>query len=477
MFISILYFISLMILISCFMIHKKSDNKINFIKWILISIASIYGYNIFIGMIFGLLNITLHIWLLSIINLILAGLFIIKTIRYKEVQKYTISRLDIRGTLIILIILGVMFVKDLYITNGDITHFAVDSAIHYRAAKHYSDYLKIFINVEDKSFFNFNVMQTGAYINDGIFMNVIHNLTNLDFPYIYQIFETVTLFISGLVFYAFIMDKIKTKRGLIASLILFGLYIYGYPYNSWIFGFSYLSVGIMCTTLLLSLVELIYSDEKIKKSISFTLIVLAGMGLTFSYCLFVPAVFSAICIYCFLKDLSNKDEKNYLKFFGKNTLIITGLLLVVTAFGIGYLFIPTFFIKGQTNLISALKIDGAVYSEKYVNFIPYLPFAMFYFVEIIKRIKNKSLRYQDIFSVFVVGFTALLYIGMMSGRMAKYYMLKMYFILWTAVFVAIIDIVNDNIEKRIFRLDGVLLFLLFVILLVKRISSEMIFRI
>ena len=474
---SILYILSIIFLISGFMIYKKSDKKLNFIKWLIVGIASIYGYNVLIGMVLGLLNITLYIWLLSIINLFIGCIFIYQPIKHKKIQKYTVSKLDIVGFLIILIIFLVMFVKDLYITNGDITHFAVDSAIHYRAAKHYADNLKIFINVEDKSFFNFNVMQTGAYINDGIFMNVIHNITNVNYAYLYQIFETVTLFISGLVFYAFFMEKIKTKRGLISSLVLFGLYLYGYPYNSWIYGFSYLSVGIMATTLFLSLVEFVYSEDKIDKKLSYSLIVICGMCLTFSYCLFVPAVFSAICIYCFLKDILNKDEKKYIKIFGKNTLIITGLLLIVTAFGIGYLFIPTFFIKGQTNLISALKIDGAVYSEKYVNFIAYLPFAAMYFVEIIKRIKNKSLRYQDVFSVFVVGFTALLYIGMMSGHMSKYYMLKMYFILWTAVFAAIIDIVNSSIDKKIFRLDGALLFLLFVVLLVKRVSAEMIFRI
>ena len=62
-------------------------------------------------------------------------------------------------------------------------------------------------------------------------------------------------------------------------------------------------------------------------------------------------------------------------------------------------------------------------------------------------------------------------------RCRKNDMLKMYFILWTAVFAAIIDIVNENIDKKIFRLDGALLFLLFVVLLVKRVSAEMIFRI
>ena len=122
----------------------------------------------------------------------------------------------------------------MYIHKGDITHWAVDSAIHYRAAKHYSDNLKIFVNVEDKTFFNFNVMQTGAYINDGIFMNVINSITGIDHCYLYQGFETLTLFLSGLAFYACVIDKVKTKRGLLGTLVLFAFYMYGYPYNSWI---------------------------------------------------------------------------------------------------------------------------------------------------------------------------------------------------------------------------------------------------
>ena len=100
-----------------------------------------------------------------------------------------------KAILLIFVIFGVMFFKDLYVHNGDITHRAVDSAVHYRAAKHYSDNLKIFINVEDKTFFNFNVMQTGAYINDGIFMNVINGITGIEHCYLYQAFETIILFV------------------------------------------------------------------------------------------------------------------------------------------------------------------------------------------------------------------------------------------------------------------------------------------
>ena len=56
-----------------------------------------------------------------------------------------IYMIDIFTILVLIIMFGVMFVKDLYIYKGDVTHVAIDSAIHYRAAKHYSENLKIFI--------------------------------------------------------------------------------------------------------------------------------------------------------------------------------------------------------------------------------------------------------------------------------------------------------------------------------------------
>lgn len=473
----ILYILTLIILGICFMLFKKSDEKINFIKWLIIYIVSLLAYNIVIGMILGLLNITSHIWLLSLINLAVSAILSYKVIRYKETQKYFVRKIDIASIVIIFIIFGVMFVKDLYIYNGDISHMAVDSAIHYRAAKHYSDNLKIFINVEDKTFFNFNVMQTGAYINDGIFMNVIHKITGIDYGYIYQAFETIVMFVGGLAFYATFINKINTKRGLIGSLILFTLYLYGYPYNAWIYGFSYLAVGIAMIIMLLAVVESLYSKEKMNKTFIITLITIAGTGLIFSYCLFVPATFAAICIYCFLKDVSNKETKKYIKFFGKNTLIVTGLLLIVTATGIGYLFIPTFFIEGQTDLVSALKIDGAIYSEKYQNFLPYIPFAIIYFVEIIKRIKKKSLRYMDVFSIIMMGYLAILYLGMIFGKVAPYYMLKVYSVIWIVVFSVVIDVLNEYIDWKIFRIDMVILICLYVLMLMKGISAVSITKI
>lgn len=472
-----LYICTLILLGIGFILFKKSDEKLNLIKWICIFIVGIYAYNISLCMILGVLHIVQNIWLLSLINIIIGVAFLYKPIRKHEYQKYKCSKIDIIAIVIICAFFGVMFVKDLYIWNGDISHWAVDSAIHYRAAEHYSENLKLFVFDDDKTFFNFNIMQTGAYINDGIFMNVINSITGIEKVYLYQAFETFTLFASGLALYAFFADRIKTKRGLIGSLILLGLYMYGYPYNSWMYGFSYLSVGICMVTLLLSIVEMLFSKENIKKSVIITMIVMASMGVIFSYCLFVPAVFASICIYVFLQELKDKDSKKVLKIFGKNTLIVTGLLVLVTILGIGYLFIPSFIIEGQKDLVTALQDNGAIYTEKYINFIAYIPFFIIFACTIVKRIKEKEVRFLDVFFIILSGYLVLLFAGKILGKVSTYYFIKVYFAEWIAVFAVVIDILNSNVDKKIFRVDVILLFILFIFLVLRGASIELIFKI
>lgn len=472
----VLYIFSVILLGIAFMIFKKSEEKLNFIKWLIIFIVSMLAYNVAVGMILGLLKITSHIWLLAIINVLVAFGLSFKAIKTKDYQKYTVTKFDVVGILLVLVIFTVMFVKDLYIFSGDITHAAIDSAIHYRAAKHYAENLIIFINVEDPTFFNFNVMQTGAYINDGIFMNIAHNLTGVEYEYLYQFFESSVLLLNGLAFYAIVMDKIKTKRGFVGSFVLFVLYMYGYPYNNWIFGFSYLSVGVALIALMVSIVELLFSKDNIKRWFAYTLLGVVAFGIIFSYCLFVPIVFAAICIYCFLKGLANKDEKKILKIFSKTTLIVFGILIVITLVGIAYLFIPTFFIEGQTDLVSALKINGGFYGEKYRNFVAYIPFAIIYFGDILRKIKNRNLKFFDVFSVLVVGFLALMYLGMLFKVVSPYYMIKLYSLLWIAIMGITTNIVNEHVDKKYFRLDFIILIALFAVFAFKFIGLETIVK-
>lgn len=447
----ILYLLSIILLGVGFLGFKKSDEKLNIIKWITIFMISLMGYNITVCMILGLLKITCHLWLLAIINIAFAIALGYKAIKSKDFQKYTASKQDWIGLVILCAIFAVIVVKEIQPQDGGLKYAALDSAIHYRAAKHFSDHLIIFVNCPDKTIFNFNVMQTGAYINDGLLMNVVNGLFGMPEYYVYEAFDIGILLLSSLAFYALIMDKIKGKLGFILTMFLLWLFMFAYPYNSYMYGFSYLSLGVVFVTGLIMVVPLLF--EKLKTPFVIALIALLAMGMIFSYCLFVPGVFAAICIYIFIKDFG-EEEKTYLKIFKKKTLIVTGMLLLITALGIGYLFVPTFFIANQSNLVDALKNPGGMYSELFVNFEFYALFGILYIVDIILKIRKKEFKIEflDVFSwVFGVYFIVV-WLGMRMGIVSDYYFFKLYYILWVCILAITIKLVNEYAQKKYFKI-------------------------
>jgi len=465
----IIYILTIMALGICFMLFKKSEEKQNFIKWITIFIVTLLGYNVTICMILGLLKIVSYLWLLSIINLIFAFVLGYKAIKSKDYQKYYVRKQDIAGVLVFITIFMVLLIKDIKPFDGALKFAEMDAAIHYRAAEHFSENMMIFINVPDKTIFDFNVMQTGAYINDGILMNVVTGITGIEPCYSYLLFETLILFLAGLSLYVLVIDKIKTKMGFVATMMLIGLYIYSYPYNAYMYGFSYLSVGIVIATMMVIVVELLYEKVKINLPLTITLIALLAMGLIFSYCLYVPTIFAAICVYAFLKDLK-EDGKTYLKIFKKETLIITGLLLLITIAGILYLVLPTFFIQSQENLVDALLNNGGIYRYDGVSrFSFYKIFALLYIIylfygEISKRervsdngeskitytFSKRKIEFLDVFAISTGVLYGALVLGMKLGYVSDYYYYKSYNILWVAILAISITLVNKYIEKKVF---------------------------
>lgn len=447
----ILYLLSIILLGAGFLGFKKSDEKLNIIKWVTIFIISLMGYNITICMLLGLLKITCHLWLLSLINVVFAVVLGYKAVKNKEFQKYTASKQDWIGLAVLCAIFAVIVVKEIQPQDGGLKYAALDSAIHYRAAKHFSDHLIIFVNNPDKTIFNFNVMQTGAYINDGLLMNVINGLFGVPEYYVYEAFDIGILFISSLAFFALIMAKIKGKLGFVLTMFLLWLFMFAYPYNSYLYGFSYLSLGVVFVTGLIMVVPLLF--ETLKMPFVITLIALLAMGMIFSYCLFVPGVFAAICIYIFIKDFG-EEGKTYFKLFKKKTLIVTGILLLITILGIGYLFVPTFFIADQSNLVDALKNPGGMYSELFVNFEFYAFFGVLYIVDIVIKVRKKEFKisFLDSFSLVFGTYFVVVWLGMRMGIVSDYYFFKLYYILWVCILAITIKLVNEYVQKKYFKI-------------------------
>ena len=215
-----IYILTMIILGIAFMLYKKSEEKLSFVKWLVILALLSISYNIVIAMFFGLLALPLNLLIFSLINILLSFVLGFRAIKKKDFQKYYFSKYEILGLVVITLVFGIMLFKDMKIQNGDIVHIAIDSSIHYRAAKHFSDTMMAFINVEDKTFFDFNIMQTGAYVNDGLLMHVLHNISGgkITYPHVYEFFECLMVYMCGLGLYGVFVDKIKSKLGFVFSI-------------------------------------------------------------------------------------------------------------------------------------------------------------------------------------------------------------------------------------------------------------------
>lgn len=174
------------------------------------------------------------------------------------------------------------------------------------------------------------------------------------------------------------------------------------------------------------------------------LIVLMGIGIIFSYCLFVPALFSFICIYVFIKDMK-KEEKSYLKFFKKSTLLVTGLLLVVTVLAILYLVVPTFTDSDQNKLTDAIGFVGGSYKSLYQDFLFYVPFVILF---IYRAIKNKEINFQTVALVLLGGQTLLCLAGLIAGIVSSYYYYKIYYIIWILLVNIAVEILCTSSENK-----------------------------
>lgn len=440
----IFYCLTVVAMLATFVIVKKSDKKLNLINWCILSLIAYLAFNILICMIFGNLNITTNLVFLSIINLLVTVGFGFKIYKDKKIQNFEIRKRDFIAVVAVFIIVSYMAVKQYTPLSKTVANASVDACNHYSAAINFADNMKILAKINNTTGYNFKTMQTGAYINTGIFMSVVRSILPDFKDYVtFKIFEIGVLALNVLAFYMLISEKLKTKKNFMIGIIFLVLYAFAYPYTSLLYGFSYLSVSIAFATGLFYLAK-IYNADDCNFWMKLVLILLMGVGIIFSYCLFVPALFAFICIYVFIKDMK-KDEKKYFKFFKKSTILITGVLLVLTILAIIYLVVPTFTDSDQNKLTDAIGFVGGSYKSLYQDFLFYIPFVALF---IYKSIKNKEMNYQTLALILLVGQTAICLAGLILGFVSSYYYYKIYYIIWILLVDIAVEVFCDMEENK-----------------------------
>lgn len=442
---TIFYCLTVIAMLAVFVLFKKSEEKINLVNWCVIALVSYLAFNILVCMIFGCMNIKTDFLFLSIANLVVTAGLGFKIFKDKGIQKFEIRKQDILGVIVCVCVVCHMAVSQYAPLAKSVANASVDACMHYSASVNFADEMIVLSKIDNQTGYNFKTMQTGAYINTGIFINIIRDIIPAFEDHVaFKLFETGIMTLMVLTFYILISDRITSKKSFVFSMIFLMLYAYAYPYTSLLHGFCYLSLAIVFITTLFYFAKH-YAEKEVSFWVLLPLIVLMGVGIIFSYCLFVPAIFAFICLYVFVKDFDKKEEKSYLKIFKKSTLLVTGLLLVVTIVSIFYLVIPTFTDSDQNKLTDAIGFEGGIYKSPYQDFLFYIPFVVLF---IYRTIKEKKLNFQTMALLLIGGQTLLMFTGVVFGIVSPYYYYKMNFILWILMVEIAVEIFTGKEEPK-----------------------------
>lgn len=455
----IIFVLSLVILEVLVILLKKTEKKINIISFILVTIILNICYNAFLCYILTFFNIPNKLYLLSGINFIISIGIFIKIFKNKvnkknekklNIQKYTIDKIDLFAGVVLLILTITVSIIDFKIFN--VNYETGDPATHYYTSLKFMQEEKLLVDTKDEVYGNFETRKFASYVNSGLIMKCFEGKIDFIDNYIIFIsFSSFILFLTGYLIYIILIRFSKNDKTKILALIVSSLCILGYPLNSMLFGFEYMSLA-LC--IMLAIIETIYlfTKDELKLSYNIIILFLLNFGLFCSYYMFIPFLYSAEWIYFCI--ISYKKER---KIFTKNNILILSItLLLPFLLGFIYHFEPQFYqilyhnineenlMKIPKNLLgSGFNTFGYIYTNLYSNFILLIPLALYV---VIKKFKeNKLLCLIFIFNILYI---VVLLIGRAFDKVSYYYLSKNYFTLWIIIFILNFRALMYIYEKR-----------------------------
>lgn len=461
----VIYLISLLVLFLSFILVKKSDRKIDIISSISIGVVTIFCYNTFICYILTFFVIPVKLSILTVINLIVSCVFVFLTAKNKQVQKYSFERIDL--LYIALIILVVLFIS--YLNFGfpfNIKYETGDPSVHYLTSIMFAESETLLAGTEgDYVYGSFNTRKTTSYVNSGLIMkSICKDLNAISCYNVFVIFGIITLTLTGITIFSSLTHFAKNKEQRLWAFLLSLICILGYPLNSFLFGFEYLSMGLLVICAILCLVYY-YKNERIEFKYFVILMFLLNFGLFCSYYMFVPFIYPALWIYFCIENYNNTK-----KVITKE-LVVLLLVTLLIPFVLGYIYhiAPNIYgviINNFSNIDksmelssylvnSGLAVNGYIYINLYSNMLLLIPLAIYFFI---KKAKERELKKEVLLGLllaFNILFIEILLIGNKFGKVSMYYLSKNYFVLWILLiycnYKALVQLAEkDNYLPRLF---------------------------
>ena len=462
----IVYIITLLILFTLFILVKKTNKKENILFWSMITCAILLPYNVILTYFLTIIGIKSSLIALVILNIIISIVLGLKLFKDKEKQQYYIKIKD--GIAIVLLFLLVVLVAyNQYGLQFNIKYETTDPGVHFKAAKDFYEQKVLLYKGEQTSYYEYETFMPLAYVNTGLLFEIFSN-TTVDMHKLYIVFDLAVLFLMGVIFYFALSNNTNMKLGKLIATILSAIFILGYPLNSMLFGFAYLSVALLIIVAILSLTRYIKEKDISITIISITFFLLM-FGLFFSYYLFVPVIYVALGLYILFDIIKNRKE---VKLFSKNNIIKVILILVLpTILGFIYFILPGM-LSGSGTSVSHIATEGYIYRDLYINFIPFAPFILHY---IFNTLKNKRNKFSVIATIILLGYIALTFVGGMIGKVSSYYYFKSYFVLWIfAIYLTYksFEILAENDNTKMFVFSYVFIYVVMTLFVYFGIDSK-----
>lgn len=434
----IIYILSLILLATSFILIKKTNKRLNILSFINITIGLLLCFNTFICYILTFFTIQVTLINLSIINVILTIILFSIICRKKEIQPYKIHKIDL--IYISIFMLAVLIVSCLnFGFPFNIKYETGDPSVHYLSSEMFSENDSLLIQDRDEVYGGFTIRKTVSYVNSGLIMKCFNGIIDPFYNYnIFIAFGVFILFMTASSMYTSISSFAIDNKTKFLAFIVSLIYVMGYPLNSFLFGFEYLSMGILIICLIFNMVYY-FKENNLKRLYIIVMFALLNFGMFCSYYMFVPFVYSSLWIY-FCIHSYEKDKKIFTK---KNiTLLITTLLI---PFFLGYIYhlVPEIYgiiinsnidsetmFKYSSHLVNeGLAAYGYIYVNLYSNMLLLLPLPIYLIVK-----KWKENKFEVMCMVFCIAFIELLLIGHLFEKVSIYYLTKNYFALWFILF-------------------------------------------
>ena len=433
---NVIYIASVIMLFVIFILRKKTDKELDIVGFVGISIVLLFCYNTLICYILTFFTIPIKLWLLAIINFIVALAIGIPIITKKQIQRYIFNKIDIFYIILIAIILLVIVYKN-FGYPFEVNYISSDPSIHYLVPMRFAEQETLMPNSEnDMVYGKLTTFKPNSYVNSGLLMKCFcENLDTIECYNVFVGFSIFTLFMIGVVIYCALKKYAKRKEHIFWAFLVATICTIGYPLNSFLYGFEYLTMGLLIVSAILNLI-FYYENQIFKSSYMIAIFGLLNFGLFLSYYMFVPFVYSSLWIYFCVKNYERTK-----KIITKDLIILLILTLILPfILGFAYTLAPDIYAifinksintdaimnTSSTTLNSSFSINGLIYINLYSNIILLIPLTIYLFVKD-KSNKNEFLYLITCFAIMYIG---ILFVGNLIGKVSVYYMTKNYFALW-----------------------------------------------